>query len=65
MNNVIKVSDEEQFAKGQDTRYLRVSSDPMEPAIQFIETIDSSGDFFSGFVDGSTREMASNQQRFI
>ena len=28
MNDVIEVSDEEQFAKGQDTRDLRVSPGP-------------------------------------
>jgi hypothetical protein len=64
MNNVIEVSDEEQFAKGQDTRDLRVSPDPTEPGMQFIETIDSSGDFFR-FVESSTREIANNQRRLF
>ena len=61
----IELSEEEQFAKGQDSRDLRVSPDPTEPGIQFIETIDSSADFFSGFVDSSTREMANNQRRLF
>jgi hypothetical protein len=39
----IELSDEEQFAKGQDTRDLRVSPDPPEPGIQFIEMIDALG----------------------
>jgi hypothetical protein len=63
-NNVIEVSDEEQFAKGQDSRDLRVSPDPTEPGIQFIETIDSTGDFFR-FVESSTREIANNQRRLF
>jgi hypothetical protein len=64
MNNVIEVGDEEHFAKGQDSRDLRVSPDPTEPWMQFIETIDSSGDFFR-FVESSTREIANNQRRFF
>jgi hypothetical protein len=61
-NNVIEVSDEEQFAKGQDTRDLRVSPGSTEPGMRFIETIDSRGDFFR-FVESSTREIANNQRR--
>jgi len=57
MNNVIEVSDEEQFAKFQDTRDLRVSPDPTEPGIQFIETIDTSGDFFRS-LESLTREIS-------
>ena len=64
MNDVIEVSDEEQFAKGQDTPDLRVSPDPTEPGMQFIETIDSSGDFVR-FVESSTREIANNQRRLF
>jgi hypothetical protein len=64
MNNAIEVSDEELFAKGQDSRDLRVSPDPTEPGMQFIETIDSSGDFFR-FVESSTREIANNQRRLF
>jgi hypothetical protein len=43
MQYVIEASDEEQFAKGQDTRDLRVSPDA---TIQFTETIDSRGATF-------------------
>ena len=44
MNDVIEVSDEEQFAKGQDTRDLRVCYDADVEA-QLTDTIDSVYDF--------------------
>ena len=45
-------------------RHSRFANQP-GTVIQFTETIDRNVDFLSAFVDGSTREMASNQQRFI
>ena len=46
MDSIVHNCDQDQFANGQSSRDLRVSPDPTEPRIQFIETIDSSGDFF-------------------
>jgi hypothetical protein len=50
MKNVIKVSDEKQFAKGQSSRDLQVCYDARDVETQFMDAIDSAYSFaFSRF----------------
>ena len=62
MSNVIKVSDEEQFAKGQKSRDLRVCYDAEDVETQLMEANGSAYDFFR-FVEISAREIALNHRR--
>src|ERR1700693_881249 len=62
MNNVIEVRDEEQFAKGQNSRDLQVCSDAGDVETQLMDAIDSAYDFFR-FLHVSTRGIANNQRR--
>jgi len=55
MNNLIQVSDEEQFAKGQDAGDLQVSYEAGDVEAQFIDAIDSAYDFFR-FLRATTRK---------
>ena len=64
MNNVIEVSDEEQFAKGQDSRDLQVYYDAWDVETQFMDAIDSANDFFR-FLQVSTRGIANNERRLF
>jgi hypothetical protein len=57
MNNVIEFSAEEPFAKGQNSRDLRVCYDAGDVETQFMDTIDSAYDFFR-FLHVSTRGIA-------
>jgi hypothetical protein len=54
MNAINKDRDEDQFANGQSSRDLRVSSDAGELDTQLMEAIDNIGDFFR-FVDRSNK----------
>ena len=60
MNTIIKNKDEDQFANGQNSRDLRVSSDAMDLEIQLMEAIDNIGDFLH-FVDWSTKSEISER----
>ena len=62
MNNVIKVSDEEPFAKRQKSCDLQVNYDTWDVETQFKDAIDSEYDFFR-FLRVSTRGIASNEPR--
>jgi hypothetical protein len=62
MYNVIKVSDEEQFAKGQKSRDLQVYYDAWDVETQFMDAIDSEYDFFR-FLRVSTRGIANDESR--
>jgi hypothetical protein len=62
MNNVIEISDEEQFAKGQDARDLQVCYEAGDVEAQFMDAIDSPNDFFR-FLQLLTRRIANNQRR--
>src|ERR1700730_238240 len=64
MKTVIEVSDEEQFAKGQNSRDLRVCYDTRYLEPQFMDAVDSVHDFFR-FLQASTRGVAKNRPRFI
>jgi hypothetical protein len=46
MNNLIEVSCEEPFAKGQNSRDLQVCYDAADVETQFMDAIDSAYDFF-------------------
>jgi len=63
MNNVIEVNDEEQFAKGQNSRDLQVCSDARDVETQIMDAIDSAYDFFR-FLH-TTRGIANNQRRLF
>ena len=54
MNNIIEDNGEDQFANGQSSRDLRVSSDAGELETQLMEAIDNIGDFLR-FVDRSNK----------
>jgi hypothetical protein len=64
MSNVIKVSDEEQFAKGQNSRDLRVCYDAGDVEVQLIEAIGSAYDFLR-LLQVSMRGVAKNQPRLL
>ena len=64
MNNVIEVSKEEPFAKGQNSRDLRVCYDARYLETQFMDAIDSAYDFLR-FLQVSTRGVAKNQPRLF
>jgi hypothetical protein len=64
MTNVIEVSDEEQFAKGQNSRDLQVCSDAGDVEAQFMDAIDSAYDFFR-FLHVSTRGTANIERRLL
>jgi hypothetical protein len=54
MCNVIEVSEEEPFAKGQNSRDVRVCYDARYLETQFMDAIDTAYDFFR-FLQASTR----------
>jgi hypothetical protein len=54
MNTINKDKAEDQFANGQSSRDLRVSSDAGELETQVMEAIDNIGDFIR-FVDRSNK----------
>jgi hypothetical protein len=54
MNTINKDKAEDQFANGQSSRDLRVSSDAGELETQLMEAIDNIGDFLR-FVDRSNK----------
>ena len=62
INNVIKVSDEEQFAKGQKSCDLQVYYDARDVETQFMDAIDSEYDFFR-FLRVLTRGIANDEPR--
>jgi hypothetical protein len=62
MNNVIEVSDEEQFAKGSKSRDLQVYYDAGDVETQLMEAIDSNYDFFR-LLHVSMRRIATNRRR--
>ncbi|HWW82866.1 MAG TPA: hypothetical protein VNZ26_04645 [Vicinamibacterales bacterium] len=62
MNNVIEVSDEEQFAKCSKSRALQVYYDAGDVETQLMEAIDSAQDFFR-LLDVSMRRIATNRRR--
>ncbi len=64
MKHVIEVSDEEQFAKGQNSRNLQVCSDAGDVETQSMEAIDSPYDFFR-FLPVATRGIANNQRSYL
>jgi hypothetical protein len=64
MNNVIEVSDEESFAKGQKSCDLQVRSDAGDVETQFMDAIDSAYGFFR-FLQVSTRGIANNERRLF
>jgi hypothetical protein len=64
MNNVTEVNDEEQFAKGQNSRDLQVCSDAGDVEAQFMDAIDSAYDFFR-FFHVSTRGTANIERRLL
>jgi hypothetical protein len=64
MSNVIKVSDEEQFAKGQNSRDLRVCYDAGDVETQLMDTIDSVYDFLRLF-QIATKRIATDQRKAI
>jgi hypothetical protein len=60
MDNIIEDNQEDQFANGQSSRDLRVSSDAMDLEIQLMEAIDNIGDFLH-FVDWSAKSEISER----
>ena len=62
MNDVIEVSNEEQFAKGQDSRDLQVDYDAWDIETQFMAAIDSEYDFFR-FLRVSTHGIANDEPK--
>jgi hypothetical protein len=64
MKNVMKVSDEKQFAKGQSSRDLQVCYDAGDVETQFMDAIDSAYDLFR-FLKISTRGIPDNQWRLF
>ena len=62
MNNVIEVSNEEQFAKCSKSRDLQVCSDAGDVETQLMEAIDSAYDFFR-LLHVSMRRIATNRRR--
>jgi hypothetical protein len=64
MNNVIEVSEEEPFAKGHNSRDLRVCYDARNLETQFMDAIDSAYDFLP-FIQASTRRVAKNRARLF
>ena len=62
MSNVIKVSDEEQFAKGQKSRDLRVCYDAEDVETQLMEANGSAYDFFR-LLHVSMKRIATNRRR--
>jgi hypothetical protein len=64
MNKVIKVTNEEQFAKGENRRDLQVSYDTGDVEAQLMDGIDSAYDFFR-FLRVSTRRIANNHTEVI
>ena len=54
MNDIIENKNQDQFANGQSSRDLRVSSDAIVLEIQLMEAIDNIGDLLR-FVDWSSK----------
>jgi hypothetical protein len=61
MNNVIEVSNEEQFAQCSKSRDLQICSDAEDVETQLMEAIDSAYDFFR-LLHVSMRRIATNIQ---